>query len=315
MMIGRMKRYIIVFLLLAVGLDTWAQQEPAFTHYWMLPTAYNPAAAGKTEELNIVLAYNMQLTGFERAPKTMFANADLQLALGNTRHGVGGHFMRDDIGLFSHARFVAQYNYKFPLLGGVMAIGAQVDMLNEKFVGSNVDTEDASDPAIPRSDVNGSAFDFSAGLYYAHRQWYVGLSALHLTAPVITLGETYQYPVKRTYFFTGGYNIRLRNPFVTIQPTAFGMYDGSDWLANVGARVTYTHDKRHLFAGVHYGINRSVGAYVGGTIMGAVITYSYEAYTTGVGLGHGAHEIAIGYKVDLNLGKKSKNKHKSVRLL
>jgi hypothetical protein len=50
-----------------------AQYDPSFSHYWATETAFNPAAVGKQNILNVAIAYNMTLTGFENNPKTMFA--------------------------------------------------------------------------------------------------------------------------------------------------------------------------------------------------------------------------------------------------
>ena len=41
----------------------------------------------------------------------------------------------------------------------------------------------------------------------------------------------------------------------------------------------------------------------------------YEANTSGMGIGAGQHEVVIGYKMDLNLGRRTRNLHKSVRWL
>ena len=43
--------------------------------------------------------------------------------------------------------------------------------------------------------------------------------------------------------------------------------------------------------------------------------YSYEMYTSAINPGNGSHELFIGYQMDLNLQKKGKNLHKSVRIL
>ena len=37
--------------------------------------------------------------------------------------------------------------------------------------------------------------------------------------------------------------------------------------------------------------------------------------TGGMGIGAGQHEVTLGYRLDLNLGKRGKNLHKSVRFL
>lgn len=70
-----------------------------------------------------------------------------------------------------------------------------------------------------------------------------------------------------------------------------------------------------LFGGASYSPNQSVALFIGGKFHGVVLSYSYEAYTSGVGMEHGAHEIVLSYEWKLNLYKKGKNLHKSVRLL
>ena len=48
---------------------------------------------------------------------------------------------------------------------------------------------------------------------------------------------------------------------------------------------------------------------------GINLGYSYEMYTRGIGALHGTHELVLGYQTDLDLFKKGKNLHKSVRIL
>ena len=54
---------------------------------------------------------------------------------------------------------------------------------------------------------------------------------------------------------------------------------------------------------------------LGGNFHGIHIGYSYEMYTSAISIGNGSHEIFVGYQTDLNLYKKEKNLHKSVRIL
>lgn len=46
-----------------------------------------------------------------------------------------------------------------------------------------------------------------------------------------------------------------------------------------------------------------------------MLGYSYECYTSAMSLGNGSHELFIGYQMDLNMTKKGKNRHQSVRIL
>jgi type IX secretion system PorP/SprF family membrane protein len=309
------RRWLALFVVLAAVFETKAQYDPSFSHYWAMETSFNPAAAGKDSKLNAVGAYNMTLTGFENNPKTMYISADMPLQLLGALHGVGLQIINDEIGLFSHKKVGGQYAYKQKLLGGTLSIGLQASMLSESFKGSKLDLDDDNDPVFSKSDITGTAFDLAAGLYYKHKNWYAGLSIQHALAPTIELGETNELETSQSYYFTGGYNIRLKNPFLTIQTSVLGRTDGVAYRGDVTARVRYTHEQKVMYAGLSYSPTNSVTLLVGGHFHGIMVGYSYEAYTTAISIGNGSHELFVGYQTDINLSKKGRNRHQSVRLL
>lgn len=304
-----------VVLTLTTTITASAQQDPAFIHYWQIEPQFNPAAVGREAAITINAAYQSHASGFEDAGGTMYAGADMAFRVGKTRHGVGVVFQNDEIGFFSHQRFALQYAYQLKLFGGQLGIGLEADMLNETVDGSKADLGDTNDPAIPSSSVNGSQFDASVGLRYSHGPWYAGLSMLHVTAPTVLLGETNEIKVKSLYNFSAGYNIRTRNPLFTVAPSVLLRYDGSDLRADITARLVYARDKKMLYGGANYSPSHSVALFVGGTFHGVELSYSYEAFTSGMGLESGQHEVTLGYRIDLNLDKRGKNRHKSVRFL
>lgn len=71
------KRIIVISLTLLAVIGAHAQYDPVFSHYWLMETSYNPAAAGKGNKLNAVGAYSMGFTGYEGSPKTFYVSADL----------------------------------------------------------------------------------------------------------------------------------------------------------------------------------------------------------------------------------------------
>lgn len=311
-----LKRFYTLLLLAAWPvLAVLAQQEPSFSHYWAMEPSFNPAAVGKESKLNVTGAYAMTLTGFEHAPRTMYVGADMPFYLLRNYHGAGIQLMNDQIGLFSHQRLVLQYAYKHRLLGGTISVGLQFGMLSEKFKGSELDLENGDDPAFTRSDATGVGIDLSAGLYYTHRNWYAGVSVLHATSPSIEVGDRSIIEVPRMYYLTGGYNIKLRNPFLTIHPSVLVRYEGTVYRADVTARVKYEHDKKMLYAGVAYSPTNSVTALIGGNFHGVSLGYSYEVYTSKLKFGNGSHELFVGYQTELDLHKKGRNRHQSVRIL
>ena len=301
-------------MLLTVLMKASAQQDVSFAHYWALESSFNPAAIGKTSLINVTGAYAMSMAGFENNPKTMYVAGDMPFYFMNGYHGVGLQLMSDDIGLFKHQHLTAQYAYKLSLLGGTLSIGLQASMLSEKFKGSELDLRE-DDPALEKTDVTGTALDLAAGLYFQHRNWYAGLSVQHAMEPSVDLGEKAIIDVARTYYFTGGYNIRLHNPFFIIHPSVLARTDGVGYRVDVTARVKYSYEKRLLYAGVAYSPTNSVTALIGGNFHGISIGYSYEAYTSALSFKHGSHELFVGYQTELDLIKKGRNKHQSVRIL
>ena len=296
-------------------LTTSAQYDVSFGHYWALEPSFNPAAVGKESKLNITGAYALQLAGYEHHPNTMYLAADMPFYALRSYHGVGLQFMNDAIGLFSHKRIGVQYAYHPELLGGRLGIGVQLAMLSESFDGSKVEVVDANDPALSNASVNGSGFDIGLGVYYRYRQWYAGFSVSHLNSPKVELGEKSELKISATYYLTGGYNIQLRNPFLSIHTSVLGRTDGVAYRADVSGRLVYTHEKRNLYAGLSCSPTNSVTVQIGGVIRGIKIGYSYEVYTSAISLGNGSHELFVGYQTDLDLQKKSRNLHKSVRIL
>lgn len=296
-------------------LSARAQYDPLFSHYFDMEPSFNAAAVGKESKINVDVAYGIQMAGYEHNPKTMYAAADMPFYFMKSYHGAGLQFMNDQIGLFKHQRIEGQYAGKFDLFGGQMSIGVQAGLLTETFDGSELDLEDSSDPAFTSSEVDGYQVDLSAGVYYTRGPLYLGLSAQHINAPLVELGETNELQIDRTYYFTGGYNIKLRNPFLTVKPSFLVRTDLKTYRADITGRLVYTTDQKMMYAGLSYSPTNSVTLLVGGNVHGVLLGYSYEYYTNGVGMINGSHELFIGYQIDVDLVKKGKNKHQSVRIL
>ena len=302
-------------LLLNFAGEIKAQYDPSFSHYFDMETSFNPASAGKQPKINVTAAYAMDMAGFEHNPQTAYAAADMPFYALRSYHGAGVLFMNDRLGLFTHMRLSAQYAYKFKLLGGQLSVGLQAGLISEKLDGSKADLADSGDPAFNSAQLSGNAVDLGAGIYYTLKDFYAGISVQHITSPLVKLGDNNELPIDKTYYLSGGYNIKLHNPFLTIKPSVLVKTDMVAWRADVTGRLVYSHDNKLLYGGLSYSPTNSVTMLVGGSFHGIVLGYSYEFYTSGLNPGNGSHELFVGYQQDINLVKKGKNKHKSVRIL
>lgn len=313
-----MRRIVWLLMTVLVSYSAQAQYDVAFGHYWALQPYYNPAASGLSRQINVQAAYSMQMTGFKNAPATMYAGVDLPLFFFGPRHGAGVGFLNDEIGLFSNKELYLQYAYHQSLLGGQLSVGVRASMLNDSFDGTKLDIIDSGDPAFATNEVNGSAFDLGAGVRYTYRDvWYAGLSAMHLASPTINLGDDkmHQVQVNMGMYATGGYTVKFKQPVYKLLTSAMFRTDMQAWRADLTARLAYDGTKNKLYAGLGYSPMNSVTVLFGMDFHGVKLGYSYEIYTSAIGALHGTHELTLGYQTDMNLFKKGKNRHKSVRLL
>ena len=292
-----------------------AQYDVSFSHYFDMEPSFNSAAVGKQSKLNITATYALNMVGYEHNPRTLYAAADIPFYWARNYHGAGIQFMSDQLGLFTHQRLGLQYAYRHHLFGGNLAIGTQVGMLSEKFEGSKLDIEDTNDPAFAKTDVNGNGLDIGTGAYYEHGIWYAGISVLHLNAATINLGTTNELKIDPTFYLTAGYNIQFRNPFLMMKLSGLMRTDGTAYRGDVSSRLVYMNHEKMMYGGLSYSPTNSVTFLLGGTFHGFVVGYSYELYTSAIQLGNGSHELFVGYQIDINLVKKGKNKHQSVRIL
>ena len=293
-----------------------AQFDAHFTHYWKMLNFYNPAGAGAEERMLIYAAYSNQLTGFDNSPKTMLLNVDTPIPFVNGDHNLGLGVVNDDIGLFSNQHLYLNYAYGFKLFGGRLAAGVQLGLVNCSFDNKDIILGgESNDPAFPSGNADGNSIDFGAGVMYRHKYFYAGLSGIHLNAPLVLLGEKNEIQIDPFLNFMAGGNIPIKNTLISIQPSLQVMTDLVAWRADITARGTYSYNDKEFFGGITYSPMTSVSAFLGIEFMNITASYGYELYTSGIGAKNGSHDIYLGYKIDLNVFKKEKNKHNSIRVL
>ena len=312
-----MKKFLYIFAItcLFAGTKVKAQFDVHFTHYWNMLNFYNPAGAGATGKLHAFAAYSNQLTGFTNNPKSMLINGDMPLSMLKGDHSAGAGILSDNIGMFTNQHLFLNYSYAFKLFNGRLAIGAQLGLLSIKFDPKDIILENKDDPAIPQSSVDGSTYDFGFGILYQHKYFYAGVSALHLNAPLVEMGETNEFQIEPYYNFTAGGNIQLKNSLISIQPSLQVMTDFVTYRADITARGSYSYNDKLFFGGMTYSPSTSITFFAGIELFNFTLSYGYELFTSGIGAKHGSHDIYLGYDIELNLFKKGKNKHNSIRIL
>lgn len=316
------KELLFFFSFLFFSLTAKAQFDAQFSQYWALTGYYNPAYAGQSEKLNLYGTYSMQLLGFTNAPKSMYFGADMPFKFLNKKHGVGIGFFNESIGLFKNQRFWAQYSFKLKLWGGSLGLGIQGGAVSVSFdpaklyFGEQQDGQgDKNDPAFPSAASNGMGLDLCAGLYYSHPLFYVGFSASHLTSPLVHFGENNEMQIDPVLYFTGGCNIKTKSPLISIQPSVLLKTDMLSTKLDLTARLFYKWEDKDFYGGLSYSPGTSVTVALGAKIKDISVGYAYEIFTSKIGAAGGSHDLVVNYSLNMNFFGKSKNKHKSVRIL
>ena len=175
--------------------------------------------------------------------------------------------------------------------------------------------DETDDDAFPTTSESGTSVDLGVGAYYSHLKFYAAFSAHHLTAPRVSLGEKSQIKIHPIFYLTGGYNIQTRNPLISIQPSIQLQSDFTSTRLDVTGQLFYSYRSKVLSGGLTYSPDTSVTFNIGLTVQGVTLGYAYECFTSKIGAASGSHDLVVRYALDLNVFKKNRNLHKSVRIL
>lgn len=314
---------------MSVATCTWAQTDAQFSQYYQTTTFYNPAATGNLDSLRLIGGSRLQWVGIENAPQTFIVTADMPVKLGKQRIGVGLIGEGESYGLYSSLNLGAQVSYKLRKFGGEWSIGLTIGMYDQKFKGSDVyipdndDYHQSSDDAIPTRDLHGTALDLGLGLWFKRKNIWAGLSATHLTSPVITMrtegtgdgqqSYNYEFQANRTLYFMAGGNIPLKNTLFELMPS---LLVKSDFTFTTGEATLRAKYNKFMIFGIGYRYQDAVYATVGVEIKNFYVGYAYDYATSAIAkASSGSHEVFLGYSMKLDLSDKNKNKHKSIRIM
>lgn len=312
-----------------------AAQE-SFSHYFLVPSLYNPAAAGASGMLSVNgIAGIHSLRGDDPDANAYALTASAPI--GPVGLGIAASF---DKTLLTSTNIAAiQANYAFKLAGGRLSAGLGAAYLGMKYDCPTITTNFPITPITPKTKLKGHGIDMSFGLYYSHTQFWGGLSLLHALAPEIDFGrlpssskpedgeETSDMPsvnetsneeikqkVPRTFVAMGGTTIPLSRK-IELMPSAMLRSGGGLTRVELTGRVRFL---RILSLGVAWRNAEAATLLAGVEYRGFHAGYAYSHPLSRVWRdagGHGRHEITAGYSVRLSASKKPATRHKSIRIM
>ena len=312
-----------------------AAQE-SFSHYFLMPGLYNPAAAGATGMLSVNGISGIHSLRGDDPDANAYA-LTASAPIGPVGLGITASF---DKTLLTSTNIAAiQANYAFKLAGGRLSAGLGAAYLGMKYDCPTLTPNSPITPITPKTKLKGHGIDMSFGLYYTHPQFWGGLSLLHALTPEIDFGqlpssskpedgeETSDMPsvnetsneeikqkVPRTFVAMGGTTIPLSRK-IELMPSAMLRSGGGLTRVELTGRVRFL---RILSLGVAWRNAEAATLLAGVEYRGFHAGYSYSYPLSRAWRdagGHGRHEITAGYSVRLSASKKPATRHKSIRIM
>ncbi|PXV62792.1 type IX secretion system PorP/SprF family membrane protein [Dysgonomonas alginatilytica] len=310
--------YILLALLISFcfSLDLKAQWDGQVSQYWKVKTFFNPAFAAEKDSIQATLLHRQQWVGIENAPKTFILSADMPISFLGRKHGVGIVALTESSGLFKNTSVGAQYVYKKRFKRNLLNVGVQAGFLNIGFDASKIripDSQKEDGLEIPSVPAEARVIDGNIGLAWVAPRYYIGISLTHITQPTFELDDGTATLVGRVYYFTAGYNLRLRNPLYELQPSVLVKTDNVVTQYDVTARVVYN---KMFNGGISWRKDDGFVFLLGINIFGVDAGYAYDLSTSEIALkSGGSHEFFVRYAMPIKLAKNGQNRHKSVRIL
>jgi type IX secretion system PorP/SprF family membrane protein len=215
-----MKKLLTLLIALSLSTALFGQSRKYISQFSHLQGYYNPALTGYEGSMLRGFVRN-QWAGWEGAPKTYFASAELDFgqlsgqASGDIlgKNAAGFSILHDQYGAFAETEFVASYASRIQIgERSNLRLGAGVSYKNVRLDGNSLTTEQANDPIVGQylgSFSNMEILDFNLGLALTHPSYYVSYAVHHVNQGAISSGDIFMGRLPLMGIFQAGYRSRL----------------------------------------------------------------------------------------------------------
>jgi len=203
-----MKKFFLLFLLVAFVSGVDAQQDMTFSMYNFTPLFSNPATAGYQDKQWLSAIFRYQWVGLEGAP--LSGNFAYQTPLKNNNMAIGALIKYDKIGLMNNVGIDLNYAYRIKLNKETrlsLGLRGSLFMVNDDRTSG---VSGSTGPDVTKYTNTAFLPNFGAGFYLFSKKFFVGASAPHLLNLKISNGnglDTASIFAKmyNHYFATAGY--------------------------------------------------------------------------------------------------------------
>jgi type IX secretion system PorP/SprF family membrane protein len=291
-----MNRFITGILIFVLPLKLLGQMLPLSDHYVYNSLSINPAFAGCHEALSATISYRNQWLGFTDSPKSSILS--VHSPVNKDKIGLGVFIENNSIGIFSQTNIMANYAYRMEVHNGKLAMGLGVGITSYNIGWNKLQAVDPDDQLLVNNPASAVVPDFSAGVYYYSKKYFLGISLPLFISHKIN-SNTGKYSIKNdfsnyNYFFTGGYEMNLGNQISILPSVLVKYHSGNPVQLDYNAQLNL---KDRIWVGLGY---RNRDMLVG--LLQVQLNYQIRmAYSHNYNIGeigrymNGSHEFLLSY--------------------
>jgi len=294
-----MKKYIIPLIVLLMAGTAKSQTATPMAQYAGNQLIFNPAFAGAHDLFSANLNFKTLWVGMPNSPQLISFNMHAPFI--DQRNALGFIFQRETFGPQAVNLVNVTYAYNFRIGGqSFLSLGVQGGLFNSVTDWNKVDrVKHPEDPFYGEDSWVTNRFDMGFGMLFQSRDFYVGLSARHLTAPrfdeVYFDGDNFHSRIRRQFFLVSSYNFMISNYF-DLRPRILMRYKQNVPLS-VSAGVDLVYLERFLVGvSIMTGLPTLTLAASAELFDGLRIGYAFDMNFGALGpFQRGSHEIFISY--------------------
>lgn len=248
---------VILSLALITFSQGYGQQNAQFSQYMFNTLYYNPAYAGVEGVTTITAFHRSQWAGYQPTSGDPRGGVNSQVISLNTpllrlRSGFGLHVVNDQLGPLTNLDLQVSFAYHLGIGDAKLSLGARGGIYSQTTNYDIYRPVDLNDPLLTGSGKRSQIRpDFSAGVFYRARQYYLGVGFEHLMDVQFAAFsgiDTVSNPLVNHVTFTGGYDYDLAYK-LKLTPTVLFQTDLNTYSFDVSVLATYDET---LWGGLSY---------------------------------------------------------------
>ena len=291
-----MKRIILGISLFLFLVKLQGQIISLSDHYLNNTLSFNPAYAGCDDALSVTLLYRNQWVGFDDAPR--YSSLPVHTPVRSDRIGLGLILENNSYGINRETSLAGNYAYRMEVHNGILAFGLGFGATVKYVAWNELNAADENDILLMNNPESAVLPDFSLGVYYYNKNYFIGFSLPMLLTHEIN-PNTGNYSVKNdfseyNYFLEGGYYIGISKNLKFLPSCLVRYHPGYAPEFDINGQVIFSE---RIWAGLGYRNSQTILGLLQLQLNRQImVAYSYSFDTGEMGQNsNGSHEVVINY--------------------